>query len=664
MLDAWIRSSVAFFSSALETEVGPILRAVGGSLLLVGGVSGCANPVPPSGGPQDTTPPSVIQTDPGRDAINVSTDTEALRIEFSEYVERSSLPQALSVTPRFERQPTFDWSGRSVEIVFPEPLRDSTTYIFTIDTNLSDVRGVSLDQPLTIAFSTGPRINRGQIRGRVVGGRRGQPQGRVDVYAYAVPDAASGPPQPLPDAPSYRTQTGEEGTFTFEYLREQPYYVVALRDNNRNRQPDVLESYAVPPRPSVWADSGATAVPVPWLLTRGDTIAPELQRVQSSSRERLRVSFNEPVQFGRRAPEAWAPRDTVSGTSVEARAVFADPDRADAVMVRTEPMQEGEYRLSLERGLVTDTLGWALAPDTTRFEAATREDTTQTRFRGFVPQPHSRDSTGAYPLLPQRNPGVRFNEAPDSTTLQRVLAIEDTTGNSRGFSLDTEEGITYRTRFDPPLESGEFVDVRIDGRILAGQDTTYRRRFRRVTSRALGAIEGRIVLADTTWQDVNPTSDTLALRLPFPFGGRSGADSLLVPPEEPGEREALRHAGQRSHEGQGTLVVEMTPVNTDVPIEPRRLTTTPGSTFVFDELPEGEYRFRAFLDRNGNERWDGGTLQPYVPAEPVAWTRQTVEARPRWTTELAEPLRLLVPSSRGEASSSPDSTGSSPDRRR
>ncbi|PSQ67437.1 MAG: hypothetical protein BRD25_01465, partial [Bacteroidetes bacterium QH_1_61_8] len=145
---------------------------IGGLLLLLGGVvialEGCANPVAPSGGPRDETPPSVVETRPVRDTVNIPTDTRTVTIRFSEYVERSSLPQALSVTPTFDEQIRFDWNDQAVDLELPASLRDSTTYLFTLDTNLSDARGVSLDQPITIAFSTGPRINRGRIVGRVV----------------------------------------------------------------------------------------------------------------------------------------------------------------------------------------------------------------------------------------------------------------------------------------------------------------------------------------------------------------------------------------------------------------------------------------------------------------------------------------------------------------
>ncbi len=632
-------------------------------------LASCANPQAPSGGPRDETPPSVVQTRPVRDTINVPTSTEVLRIEFSEYIERSSFSQALSVTPTFEQRPEVSWSGRTAEVQFPSSLRDSTTYIFSLDTNLSDAHGVSLENPLTVAFSTGPRINRGQIQGRVVGKHRGAPQQRVDVYAYALLPNAVGVPQPLPDQPSYRTQTGEEGTFEFDYMREGRYYVLALRDNNRNRQPDAGESFAVPPRLALRADSAAEAVPVPWLLAQSDTAAPSLQQVRPVSQRRFRVSFDEPVRLQTRASEAWAPRDSARGTLVEVQGVYRALNRPRAVVVRTAPMRDARYLLSLPRGAVADTLGRPLAPDTAHFQAATRADTTRTRFRRFLPAGLRRDSTGAHPLLPDVQPGIRFNQAPDSAALRKGISARDTTGTPRAFSLSTEDGTGYRLQFDSSLSPGQFVDVTVRGDLVARPDTTYQWRFRRVTRRALGALAGRVRIADTTRGGIvagtQPAEDTTALRLPPSLPGLDEADTLAVPVRDTTQPQSPRARLDSLFYG-GSVVVELTTVQSSLPVEPRRVTTPAGSTFMFEELPDGQFRFRAYLDRNDNERWDGGQIQPYVPAEPVTWLEEPVEARPRWTTELPAPLRIpvLTPVPRRQDRPPPDTTRTLPGGRR
>jgi hypothetical protein len=604
-------------------------------------VASCANPVPPSGGPRDQTPPSVVASSPARDTVNVPTDTRTIRLQFSEYVDRSSLQQALSVTPQFERQLEYSWDGQAVEIELPDALVDNTTYIVTLGTELSDTRGVSSDSPITIAFATGARINQGRLRGRVVGPGRGAPRTQVDIYAYPVPDTTTRLDLPtsggLPPEPRYRTQTNDEGTFAFDYMSEQRYYVLALRDNNRNRRPDPGEAVAVPPAPALPADSTTSEVPVPWLLVRPDTTAPSLLRAEGRSRSRVRVPVTEPVDLAAPSTDGWAVQDSTTGVEVPVQAVYGAPGRTPAVVLRTGPMEPGPHRLTVADSVVTDTLGHPIRPDTARFTVPDRADTTQTRFRSFVPERGPSDTTGARLVLPAGQPssggqpGVRFTQAPDSTTLRTAITVTDTSGQALDHRFETEEGRTYRVRLTPPMGPGDVVELVAEGPALGGADTTYQRRFRRVTSRALGELEGRVLRADTSLRPStapgDPAADTTAAPTPtLRVGEAPQADSAIVEMEADGGA---------------------------YPVEPRRQTVAVGSTFVFTEVPEGTFRFRAVLDRNGNGQWDPGQVQPYRPAEPVTWSAEPAEARPRWTTVLPGPLRVPV---LGPPSQAPDTT--------
>ena len=620
-------------------------------MLLLGGlvamVTSCANPRAPRGGPQDETPPSVVSTRPQRDTVNVATDTRSVYIEFSEYMERSTLTQSLSITPQFDERLRFDWSGEAVEIELPSTLRDSTTYLFSFDTNLTDAHGVSLDAPITVAFSTGPRINQGEIRGRVVRPAEGTPQPKVDVFAYTLSGSGSSPLSSLPSSPAYRTQTGEDGTFSFEYMREQPYYVVAVRDNNRNRRPDPAEPFAVPPRPSIAADTTQAAVPVPWLLTRADTLRPRFQRAEPLSRQRLRLRFSEPIRLSSPEPGAWTLRDSIPDASVKVRAVYRPEEQGNAVVLRTAPMDSTRHVLPLSDTLVTDTLGQPLVPDTAHFQAVPRSDTTQTRFRAFTPDARSPDSTGAYPLLPGDRPGVRFNQAPDSSTLHRVLSLQDTSGRPQSFAWTTNDGRTYQLESDSLLPPGALVDVTVNAEAIAGPDTTYRQRFRRVTDRVLGALEGRATFSFITRRDSVRGASRATASSP---GAQPPPDSLKATPTAPAGRDSTA----RDTTAQGPIVVEIIPTESQIALDPRQQTISPDSTFVFQELPQGTFRFRAFQDRNANGRWDGGLLEPYTPAEAVTWSEQTTDSRPRWTNVLPAALRLpiLAPL----ASPTPDTT--------
>jgi len=592
-------------------------------LLAVFLFTACANPVPPSGGPPDRTPPSVQRSVPAADSVNVPTGTRTIRLEFSEYVERSSLPRALSLTPAFEQRLAFDWDGRAVDIDLPAPLRDSTTYILTLDTNLRDAQGVALNAPLTIAFSTGARIDQGELRGRVVDAQTGAPAGQIDIYAYPLADSAAPVPRPLPERPAYRTQTGDDGTFAFDHLRVQHYFVAGVRDANRNRQPDGVEPFAAPPRRALLAQPETEEISVPWRLARLDTLAPSLQRVQPRSRERLHVLYDEPVQLLRRTPGAWVLRDSVAGADVPVTGIYVSPAAPREVVVRTAPMEPRRHRLVVPAATVADTLGTRAPSDTVRFAAAATTDTVRTRLRAFLP-PSTAADTAAVGLLPDVAPGIRLSQPADSAVLQQAVTVTDSTGAARPAIAARTGDVTYRLRLDPPLAPGETVTVQAE----VGPGAPSSRRYRRVTQRELGGLEGAVrvdTVALPSMQD-RPSAVRVSARAP--------SDSLDAP-----------------------VVVEILPVSTPVFAPVRRLRVRPDSTFVFDALPDGRFHFRAFLDRNGNGRWDPGRLVPYVPSEPIARTRRPTDSRPRWTNVLSEPLRLQAV---GTAPSTPPDTTTAP----
>ena len=241
----------------------------------------CATPLPPGGGPPDDTPPHIVESIPAAGATNVS--EASLRIVFAEHINESSFRQALSIIPEPETPPELDWRGPRVDIRLADPLRDSTTYVFTLDTGLRDLHGIALAAPIILAFSTGPTLNAGVLTGRVVHSHDGAPAPGVDVLAYAAQDGA--PPDSLPARPAYRTQTDPDGVFRFEYMTERDWFVAALDDANYNARPDPGESFAPPPVPVLLADTVQAALKIPWMLTRIDTVRSDSLRVPTADPE-------------------------------------------------------------------------------------------------------------------------------------------------------------------------------------------------------------------------------------------------------------------------------------------------------------------------------------------------------------------------------------------
>jgi uncharacterized protein (DUF2141 family) len=108
----------------------------------------------------------------------------------------------------------------------------------------------------------------------------------------------------------------------------------------------------------------------------------------------------------------------------------------------------------------------------------------------------------------------------------------------------------------------------------------------------------------------------------------------------------------------GTVIIELQPPTSSL-LERQQQAIDTTRQFTFERLPEDEYRFRAFLDRNGNGRWDGGRLVPYRPAEPIGWRTEPVSSRPRWNSVLDDALRIVLPARSRKAPLSPDTSSTS-----
>ncbi len=66
----------------------------------------------------------------------------------------------------------------------------------------------------------------------------------------------------------------------------------------------------------------------------------------------------------------------------------------------------------------------------------------------------------------------------------------------------------------------------------------------------------------------------------------------------------------------------------------RRFTLDPGSSYILEELPAQTYSLTAFIDRNGDNRYNSGGLGPAAGSESFWVYRSEIKVRARWETDL------------------------------
>jgi hypothetical protein len=135
-------------------KVGRSLLAAGLCVL----TASCAKKAPPSGGPPDIQPPTLVASHPDSGAASVPRNV-ALSMTFSEGMEPRSTADAIALSPPVEiRQ--FRWSGRTVTAVLRDTLRSHQTYTLFVGYGARDRHGNTIERGRALVFTTGTRSPR------------------------------------------------------------------------------------------------------------------------------------------------------------------------------------------------------------------------------------------------------------------------------------------------------------------------------------------------------------------------------------------------------------------------------------------------------------------------------------------------------------------------
>ena len=188
---------------------------------------GCAQFVPPTGGPTDKKAPELLVSEPANKTINFKGNS--ISLTFNEYVDISTLKQDLIIIPDPKSLYTAKLKDKTVRLVFDEKFADSTTYTFNFRNGIKDLNEKNPATNLKIVVSTGPKIDSLNIKGKVKDLHTKLPILEATVGLYKA--------DTLPwnrKKPDYFIKTDSSGLFTFENIKNGKYFVLAFTDRNNN----------------------------------------------------------------------------------------------------------------------------------------------------------------------------------------------------------------------------------------------------------------------------------------------------------------------------------------------------------------------------------------------------------------------------------------------
>lgn len=206
------------------------MRAITYSLLLAGMlfIAACAIRVPPTGGPEDRTPPKLLAALPDTFTTNFSAKT--IEFEFDEYIQVNDLSNKLVVSPPLEKPPIAKLKGKKLVVELQEDLRPNTTYNFNFGGAIADVNEGTAMSDFSYVVSTGSFIDSLSIKGTVNNAFTGAPEKEVTILLYTE-NADS---LPYKTKPAYFTKSNAAGMFSLNYIAPGSYKIFALKETNNN----------------------------------------------------------------------------------------------------------------------------------------------------------------------------------------------------------------------------------------------------------------------------------------------------------------------------------------------------------------------------------------------------------------------------------------------
>lgn len=198
------------------------------SILFIYYLTDCASITPPSGGPRDTIPPVLTRSIPANKELNYSGNS--IRLTFDEYLKIENLTKQLIITPIIQEEYEQKIRKNYIELTFPEPFKDSTTYTFNFQDAIQDITEGNVTLDNVLAFSTGDYIDSLYINGRVNEVFSNEPVEGYSVCLYYADDTLNLFNSP----PVYLTKTNDEGKYLIENIKNGIYRLYVYNDANSN----------------------------------------------------------------------------------------------------------------------------------------------------------------------------------------------------------------------------------------------------------------------------------------------------------------------------------------------------------------------------------------------------------------------------------------------
>jgi uncharacterized protein (DUF2141 family) len=192
--------------------------------------TGCANIVPPMGGPRDSLPPRLVAVRPPDSARNFT--GKKIVLEFDEFVQVENIQENLLVSPVAKLNPVVDVKLRTVTVTVKDTLQPNTTYSIDFGNAIKDINEGNILKNFTYLFSTGNTLDSLELTGKVIIAETGKTDSTLIVMLHTSTDDSA----VIKEKPRYIARVDKDGNFAFNNLPSGSFALFALKDEGGQRR--------------------------------------------------------------------------------------------------------------------------------------------------------------------------------------------------------------------------------------------------------------------------------------------------------------------------------------------------------------------------------------------------------------------------------------------
>lgn len=355
-------------------------------------ITGCANMIPPGGGPRDSLPPVLTDAEP-RDSMTNFTGNRIV-LNFDEFVDLQNAFENIIVSPTPNNVPTITSRFRTVTIKIRDTLEPNTTYSINFGNALRDINEGNVAPNFTYVFSTGSRLDTGSLSGKVILAETG----KIDTTLIVVLHRNLKDSAVVKEKPRYIAKLDGKGNFQFRNLAAGSYALYALPNEYSKRYDDTTRPFAFADKPVIPGESQPVTL-YAYTLPKIDTAPPKnrtaaqnnkskedkqlrlstsLESGQQDLLENFTITFNRKISTFDSSKLLFLDKDSNRITNYR---IVADTGKMSVTLFHTWP-ENSRYQLLISKDAFADSAGNTLAKnDTIRFTTKREGDYGSIRLR-------------------------------------------------------------------------------------------------------------------------------------------------------------------------------------------------------------------------------------------------------------------------------------------